>query len=617
MPSKNIYVTIDETRKLVREWDTNTSLKQIREDLKDSISIPFIFLDNEENEISKENEENKKLNDILDGKNLYLKKEKIKRVLLGNKLETKDGLDYYLYPQKLLSSQEKENSVNIMVFGETGVGKSTWIQSLLNYILGIQFEENCRYYLFNEKEQQEKYEKEFGKKGLGCSVTDIPSIYNIDSTDLFKRPIRIIDTAGFGDTRGEEYDEKIIRDILELFEKKDIQNLNAICIIFKATETRAHDRIKSILDKLFSLFSEEIKVNIIIIFTFADSFNIIPAITTLKDQTCSFWKILGNIENLPYYPFNNFAYFSDNKDHYNNIIFEKNNISFRKFLDYISSLNCISLENSKKVIKNRLDIKNNMINLFREIYPKVNSIKYNYKGLSKNISDIEIKISNIPYVSQMEKYYDTVYYNEDVKETKYCSSGYYVLHCKYHDKICHHYCKGYNEGWSSTTYGCNKINTISGNCTECSCHYSSHEFSSYYTETRSVSRSKLVEKWRENPNYAKNEERKRLLEREKNDIYQKRNNINNEFNDCISNGIRILYDMALKNNELNNLALKKDDKQYGFLENVLNKNIKNKYENNIIFNKFINILPDIENVYGNYSSKISICNEMRNNLLYN
>ena len=115
----------------------------------------------------------------------------------------------------------------------------------------------------------------------------------------------------------------------------------------------------------------------------------------------------------------------------------------------------------------------------------------------------------------------------------------------------------------------------------------------------------------------KNEERKRLLEREKNDIYQKKNNIDNEFNDCISNGIRILYDMALKNNELNNLALKKDDKQYGFLENVLNKNIKNKYENNIIFNKFINILPDIENVYGNYSSKISICNEMRNNLLYN
>ena len=34
-----------------------------------------------------------------------------------------------------------------MILGETGVGKSTWLHSLINYIQNIQFEENNRYFI--------------------------------------------------------------------------------------------------------------------------------------------------------------------------------------------------------------------------------------------------------------------------------------------------------------------------------------------------------------------------------------------------------------------------------------------------------------------------------------
>ena len=44
-----------------------------------------------------------------------------------------------------------ENSTNILVIGETGHGKSTWINALINYLQGIQIEEKIRYNLFNEK----------------------------------------------------------------------------------------------------------------------------------------------------------------------------------------------------------------------------------------------------------------------------------------------------------------------------------------------------------------------------------------------------------------------------------------------------------------------------------
>ena len=47
-----------------------------------------------------------------------------------------------------------------------------------------------------------------GKKELGSSFTNEPDIYNIIPNEYspYENPIRIIDTAGFGDTRGKEYD---------------------------------------------------------------------------------------------------------------------------------------------------------------------------------------------------------------------------------------------------------------------------------------------------------------------------------------------------------------------------------------------------------------------------
>jgi hypothetical protein len=193
-------------------------------------------------------------------------------------------------------------------------------------------------------------------------VTDSPSIYNIEPTKLYNNPIRLIDTAGFGDNRDEWYDEKITKDIQKLFESSEIENLNAICLIFKASETRAHDRAKKVIKKLFSLFGEEIKNNIIIIFTFADDFNDIPALKTLKDKTSPFAKILGDIENLPHFAFNNKAYFSPNRNQFSGT-YENNTKNFGNLLQKIFELRRISLESSKEVINKRMQIKNNISNL--------------------------------------------------------------------------------------------------------------------------------------------------------------------------------------------------------------------------------------------------------------
>ena len=167
---KSIRIDLDGEETIKKDLDLKAKLKKIRKKISDLIPYPFIFLDEEDNEIPKDEESKKRLRDILDGKNLHIKKEKKKRKKLGTLIESNEELEYYLYPQIQITDNQKENSTNIMIIGETGVGKSTWIHSLLNYMQDIEIEEDIRYLLFNEKKMKEEYEKKYGKKSEGSNV---------------------------------------------------------------------------------------------------------------------------------------------------------------------------------------------------------------------------------------------------------------------------------------------------------------------------------------------------------------------------------------------------------------------------------------------------------------
>ena len=65
--------------KIIKELDKENTLTKIREELLDDITFPFIFCNDDDEDIPKEKESNMKLDDILVGKNLKLKKEKINR----------------------------------------------------------------------------------------------------------------------------------------------------------------------------------------------------------------------------------------------------------------------------------------------------------------------------------------------------------------------------------------------------------------------------------------------------------------------------------------------------------------------------------------------------------
>ena len=110
-----IDVNLGDEIKISLMLDPNNSLSETRKKLLDEIKFSFKFGDKYKNDIPKEKESEIKLKDILEGTNLYL----IKRVMLGKKIESRKGLDFYLYPQRKLTDEEKVSSLNIMVVGES------------------------------------------------------------------------------------------------------------------------------------------------------------------------------------------------------------------------------------------------------------------------------------------------------------------------------------------------------------------------------------------------------------------------------------------------------------------------------------------------------------------
>ena len=141
MPTKPVRIYLEEDLIVTLELKTDISLEKVREILLAHINFDYIFLlDDEKTEVSKNEESDWKLKDVLYGKRLYIKKVIKKREMLGEKIESKNGIDYYVYPEYEFTEEEKRKSSNIMVIGETGVGKSTWLHCFINYLQGIELE---------------------------------------------------------------------------------------------------------------------------------------------------------------------------------------------------------------------------------------------------------------------------------------------------------------------------------------------------------------------------------------------------------------------------------------------------------------------------------------------
>ncbi|KAK9976533.1 hypothetical protein ABG768_021738 [Culter alburnus] len=262
----------------------------------------------------------------------------------------------------------KENK-SIMMIGATGAGKTTLINSMINYILGVEWEDDFRFVLIDEGKQKSQAE----------SQTLEITAYQINHMDGFQVPysLTIVDTPGFGDTRGIAHDQKITTQIQEFFSARGgIDRIDAVCFVVQASLARLTHTQKYIFDSILSIFGKDIAENILMMVTFADG-KTPPVLEAIKvsEVPCS-----TNESGEPlHFKFNNSAVFANNNqsaedeesdcDNFDKRFWKLGFSSMRKFFTSLETMETKSLTLTQEVLKERQQLEV----LVQGLQPQINA----------------------------------------------------------------------------------------------------------------------------------------------------------------------------------------------------------------------------------------------------
>ncbi|XP_055347684.1 uncharacterized protein LOC129594856 [Paramacrobiotus metropolitanus] len=184
---------------------------------------------------------------------------------------------YYVLTS-LIGKLEAFKDINILVLGEKGVGKSTWINGFANYATYTTLDDALREPLYLIPGHSITLDENYGRQVVimgnsdnegetpGQSCTQMPKTY------VFRKGnniIRLIDTPGIGDTRGTEQDKKNFQFIMDHLSHYD--SLHGICILLKPNNARLTVMFQFCIKELLSHLHRDACENIVFVFTNARS----------------------------------------------------------------------------------------------------------------------------------------------------------------------------------------------------------------------------------------------------------------------------------------------------------------------------------------------------------
>ena len=367
-----------------------------------------------------------------------------------------EGVFEHTYGNTLVEQQELQPEKVVMVVGATGKGKSTLINRMINHIFGIQCNDDFRFQLVVEDESSDETKSQ---------TQDIIKYVICKSQLLYK--LIIIDTPGFGDTGGEEEDEKKLQKIKNLFISGIIISIDAICLVTYYNSQRLTSYEKYVLETMTKIFSKNVEENIYIIATICDDtydrhehIKDAPTLKSIKAAGIPFKKC---------FPFNNKDIYNKPQNQTDLQYWETSATSFKLFFEELDKTIPISIQLSKEILQKRHII------LHAKLPDFVRKLKISIHVIDEhkeNLRAIEMKLKNpdknFTHVTKMEKEV-----MEDIKE-----QGVFCTKCVKCNKVCHDPC---NISADGELYWCDTISWFNWDfriyCTVCpeKCSWRDHK----------------------------------------------------------------------------------------------------------------------------------------------
>ena len=293
--------------------------------------------------------------------------------------------------------------------------------------------------------------------------------------------LQIIDTPGFGDTRGLKRDQELKEKIKSFFENKGgkgITHLNAVCFVVSASNCRLTTAQKYTFDSILSIFGKDIANKIYVLATFADA-QTPPIIKALEEDRVPFKTVLA---------FNNSALFANNKKDvapFSPLFWEMGMENFKNFFDQLAVEDAVSLQMSVEVLRKQKGIEIAIQSLIEQIQHKADDLA----ELEKHMNILQQKNME---PDAMVTVSTTHYFLEDVEKGR-------ATNCTNCEMTCHDEC--FNM-FDMTVYLC-EVFSWEGKCIVCpgKCssrvHVSSRKKHVRKTVKESITRRELFQKYKD------------------------------------------------------------------------------------------------------------------------